>query len=510
MPPGEEVALQPALAEVFGEHLHHATVVGEVFVGGQGSGLPRLAGGVVEGVEPVGGGLVGADHAEVPAPGGRGHDALQEAAEHLGRFVEGGAGPVDGHGVVREIGQREVAQEPPAVGVRGGAEAGLALGHTGEDLRGGAAFAVEQFLRPVGAQPGFQLPQVLRVVADAGERDLVGAPGVLDGEAVDLLGSGPALGGAQDDHGPGGPFGDAVLACRPLVGVDAVQGGVHGGGEGAVDGGRVVAGDEQRVVPVAAQQPVQFLLGDPGQDRRVGDLVAVEVEDRQDGPVVDRVEELVRVPGRGERPRLRLAVADHAGDEEVRVVEGGAVGVGEGVAEFAALVDGAGGLGCDVAGHAAGEGELLEQPPHARRVAADVRIRVGVAALQPGVGEDGGAAVAGSPDAEGGPAAPLDHPVEVGVDEIEPRRGAPVAEQPRLDVLGDERPGQQGVVHQVDLADGEVVGRAPVRVERGDFVVGQGGGGGGGRGVAHGGGLLVGRRWAGRVLRTPRARTRGW
>ncbi|CAM5598831.1 hypothetical protein SCYAM73S_07695 [Streptomyces cyaneofuscatus] len=164
------------------------TVVGEVCVGGQGSGLPRLAGGVVEGVEPVGGGLVGAETArEVPAPGGRGHDALQEAAEHLGRFVEGGAGPVDGHGVVREIGQREVAQEPPAVGVRGGAEAGLALGHTGEDLRGGAAFAVEQFLRPVGAQPGFQLPQVLRVVADAGERDLVGAPGVLDGEAVDLV-----------------------------------------------------------------------------------------------------------------------------------------------------------------------------------------------------------------------------------------------------------------------------------------------------------------------------------
>ncbi|CAM5598775.1 hypothetical protein SCYAM73S_07694 [Streptomyces cyaneofuscatus] len=79
---------------------------------------------------------------------------------------------------------------------------------------------------------------------------------------------------------------------------------------------------------------------------------------------MDGVEELVGVPGRGERPSLRLAVADHAGDEEVRVVEGGAVGVGEGVAEFAALVDGAGGLRGDVAGHAAGEGELLEQPSH--------------------------------------------------------------------------------------------------------------------------------------------------
>lgn len=57
---------------------------------------------------------------------------------------------------------------------------------------------------------------------------------------------------------------------------------------------------------------------------------------------MDGVEELVRVPGRGERPRLRLAVADDAGHQEVRVVEGGAVRVRQGVAQLAALVDRAG------------------------------------------------------------------------------------------------------------------------------------------------------------------------
>ena len=47
----------------------------------------------------------------------------------------------------------------------------------------------------------------------------------------------------------------------------------------------------------------------------------------------------------------------------------------------------------------------------------------------------------------------------------EPGRGAPVAEQPRLDVLRPERLAQQRVVLQIDLADGQVVRGPPVGVE---------------------------------------------
>ena len=60
--------------------------------------------------------------------------------------------------------------------------------------------------------------------------------------------------------------------------------------------------------------------------------------------------------------------------------------------------------------------------------------------------------MAGAPDAQRVQAAGLDDAVEVGVDEVQPGRGAPVAEQPRLDVLGAQRLGQQRVGHQVDLA----------------------------------------------------------
>ena len=104
-------------------------------------------------------------------------------------------------------------------------------------------------------------------------------------------------------------------------------------------GGRVVAGDEVDGVAVTLQQGSQLRLGDPGEDRRVRDLVAVEVEDRQHGAVAARIEELVRVPARRERPGLGLAVADDAADEEIGVVECRTVGVGQRVPELTTLVD---------------------------------------------------------------------------------------------------------------------------------------------------------------------------
>ena len=118
--------------------------------------------------------------------------------------------------------------------------------------------------------------------------------------------------------------------------------------------GGIGAADEVRVVPIAAQQRHQLVVGNARQQRRIGDLVLVEVEDREHDPVACRVEELVAVPTRGERTGLRLTVTDDAHDDEIRMVEGGAVGVQERVAELTALVERARCLRRAVAGHAAG------------------------------------------------------------------------------------------------------------------------------------------------------------
>src|SRR5450759_5358175 len=130
---------------------------------------------------------------------------------------------------------------------------------------------------------------------------------------------------------------------------------------------RVVAADEDRRVAVALEQLAELLLRDPREHRRIGDLVAIQVQDRQDGAIAARVQELVRVPARSQRPGLGLAVPDDAEDNQVRVVEGRTVGVHQRIAELPAFVYRSWRLGCDVARYAAWKRELPEQLLHAGR-----------------------------------------------------------------------------------------------------------------------------------------------
>jgi hypothetical protein len=58
-----------------------------------------------------------------------------------------------------------------------------------------------------------------------------------------------------------------------------------------------------------------------------------------------------------------------------------------------------------------------------------------------------------------------DHAIHVRVDEIQPGRGSPMAQQAGLDVGERQRLAQQRVVKKVDLPDGQVVGGAPPGVD---------------------------------------------
>ena len=206
------------------------------------------------------------------------------------------------------------------------------------------------------------------------EGDLVGAPGALDLVAVHLFRPGPALGSAQDDHGPLGERGVAGGAGFVLDLLDLGNSALEGGGHQLVHGFGIGALHEIGLVAVADEKAFQLVVADAREDGGVGDLVTVEVEDGQHGAVAEGVQELVGMPGGGQRAGLGFAIADHRGDDQVGVVEGGAEGVGEAVAEFAAFVDGAGGFGGAVAPDAAGERELFEELAHALLVLALVRI----------------------------------------------------------------------------------------------------------------------------------------
>src|SRR5439155_8405121 len=116
--------------------------------------------------------------------------------------------------------------------------------------------------------------------------------------------------------------------------------------------------------------------------------------------VTDRIEELVAVPARGERPGLGLAIADDTGNDQIWIVEGGPVSVAQCVPEFPALVDTARRFRGDVAGDAAREAELLEQFLHPFGILADIRVDLTVGAFEVRMGDQGWATVAWADDVD--------------------------------------------------------------------------------------------------------------
>src|SRR6185437_8427056 len=219
-------------------------------------------------------------------------------------------------------------------------------------------------------------------------------------------------------------------------------------------------------VSVAAKQRFQFVGGNAIQHSRIGNLVAVQVQDRENRAVDVRVEELVGVPAGGERPGLCFAVADHTGHDQVGVVEGGTVGVDERVAEFTALVNRPWSLRGDVTGDTSGKRELPEQFSKPLRVLLNTGIHLAVGALQIRVSDQAGTAVTRSSDVDDVGVAFSDDSVQVGVDEVEAGCRTPVPQQPGLDVLDRQRLHQQRVVQQVDLTDRQVIRCPPISVEQ--------------------------------------------
>ena len=273
--------------------------------------------------ETVRGGLVGAEEPErlrIP------DDQLtQEGAEPARRLGRARARPLDGDGELAKVGQDEVLEQLAAVRVRVRTHATLADGGKRAQLGQQAAAVVEQLLRAIAAQPRLEDSAVALVLPRRTDRHLVRAPRPFDLQAVDLAGAGPALRRAQDQHRPARPLLVPVCSCTLLDLLDVVEGVVEHAGEPLVHvrvwlvEARV---DDQRSPAVALEEGDELVLRNAREHGRVRDLVAVQVQDRQDGTVDDRVQELVRMPARRERSRFGLAVADDAGDDEIGIVEG--------------------------------------------------------------------------------------------------------------------------------------------------------------------------------------------
>ena len=178
------------------------------------------------------------------------------------------------------------ASSRPSVGVRVRAHPALAGRRQRRELRAERAALVEELLGSVAAQPLLELCQVLGVRAHGRQRHLVGPEGALRRQPSTSFGPGPALGCAQDDHGPARP-GRSRSRGRPPAGSRRIS--PTASSSASAIRRCIVSGslalDEQRAVAVAGEQLPRAPPRDARQHRRVGDLVAVQVEDRQHGAV---------------------------------------------------------------------------------------------------------------------------------------------------------------------------------------------------------------------------------
>ena len=192
---------------------------------------------------------------------------------------------------------------------------------------------------------------------------------------------------------------------------------------------------------VTLEQVLQLLMRDPRQQCGVVNLIAVEMQNRQDRAVADGVQELVGMPGGGQRAGLRFAVAHHHRHQQVRIVEGGAEGVRDTVTQLSPLVDRTRGLRRAVAADAAGEGEFLEELKHSLLVLALVRIDLGVGTFQINRRQHARRTVSGAGQKDGVEVVLVDQAIQMNISEAQAGTGSPVAQQARFDVLWPSRAG---------------------------------------------------------------------
>ncbi len=106
------------------------------------------------------------------------------------------------------------------------------------------------------------------------------------------------------------------------------------------------------------------------------------------------------MPGGGRRPGLGFAVADDAGHEQIGVVQRGAEGRAQRVAQFAPLVDRAGNRRAEVAGKPTRPGEGAHEALETVSAVIVLGVELAERPLQVEVGQVGGGAVAGTGDQE--------------------------------------------------------------------------------------------------------------
>src|SRR5664279_2055130 len=117
-----------------------------------------------------------------------------------------------------------------------------------------------------------------------------------------------------------------------------------------------------------------------------------------------------------------------------------------------------------MAGDASGKRKLEEQLLQPGLILADVGIYLAVGAFEIGISNNRRTAMSRTGDVDHVQVVLFDDPVQMRVDEVLAWGRAPMAQQHVLHIRKFERPLQQGIGKEIDLADREVVRGPPVGI----------------------------------------------
>ncbi len=121
------------------------------------------------------------------------------------------------------------------------------------------------------------------------------------------------------------------------------------------------------------------------------------------------------MPGRCQGACFRLAIAHHYRHQQIGIIEGRAVSMGNAVAQFAAFMNGSRCFRCTVAADTAGERKFLEELQHAFFIFTLVGVNFRVSAFQIDRGQHARRAMAGARHENGIKTVLVDEPVHVDV-----------------------------------------------------------------------------------------------
>src|ERR1700722_9679026 len=114
---------------------------------------------------------------------------------------------------------------------------------------------------------------------------------------------------------------------------------------------RLITFDEVRLITTPDVEGLQVFVARPTLHGRPRNLVPVEVQDREDRAIAHWIEKVDGLPATFQGTGLGISVTNHAGNDQVGVVEGCAESVDQGVAELSTFMHGIRNMRAAMAGH---------------------------------------------------------------------------------------------------------------------------------------------------------------